>query len=332
MADISKITLPSGSTYTIKDEVARAAASAGLQIVVVKAGETWPDPSASTMGKLYLRAETGQESGTYVEYVTVDNGASATPRYVWEKIGTTATDLAEYAKKGDGVTVTLNNNVSGTAVSAHSVTDNGHTHSVTGSFSGTGSVASKNVSFSTSSVTASKVKTAGSVSAGTATTPAVIDTTKFSGGSLSAGSFNGGSGSFTQGAFSQGTLPNLTTSVSNETLVIGWDAGTLPTHGADSHTHTAATHTQGTLTPAAFQTGFYTAGSKGTPTSVTLPTFDTVSNLVDTSNTASVPSQSINVSGDIEGTAANSKTGVTVANHTVTQGKVTGNASGTINS
>ncbi len=123
MADISKLTVPSGVTYEIKDAVARAAASAGLQIVVIKKGQTWPEASADTMGKLYLREEDGQQSGTYVEYVTVDNGAEATVRYAWEKIGTTDVDLSEYAKKGGGVTVTLDNNVSGTAVSAHSITD-----------------------------------------------------------------------------------------------------------------------------------------------------------------------------------------------------------------
>lgn len=57
-----------------------------------------PTASASTMFIIYLIAESGVESGSYVEYLTIDNGSTADPRYEWEKIGTTATDLAEYSK------------------------------------------------------------------------------------------------------------------------------------------------------------------------------------------------------------------------------------------
>lgn len=57
-----------------------------------------PTASASTMFIIYLIAESGVESGSYVEYLTIDKGSTANPRYVWEKIGTTATDLAEYSK------------------------------------------------------------------------------------------------------------------------------------------------------------------------------------------------------------------------------------------
>lgn len=57
-----------------------------------------PTASASTMFIIYLIAESGVESGSYVEYLTIDKGSSANPRYVWEKIGTTSTDLAEYSK------------------------------------------------------------------------------------------------------------------------------------------------------------------------------------------------------------------------------------------
>lgn len=458
-AYISHITLPSGTTYEIKDEVARQAVAKGLEIRVV---DTLPTASKDTMGALYLVPAPGsEEKNIKDEYITYQPTDST---YAWEKIGTTEIDLSDYAKKGDGVTVTLNNNVSGTDVSAHSVIDPKHTHTVSGTTTAAGTNEASSVSFATSTISASKLKTAGNVNAGTATTPAVIDTTKFnggsptavtlptfsqgedsftanvptkidtsafnggtptavtlptwvegtdeftantptvintakfSGGSLSAGSFDGGSGSFTQGNFNQGTLPNLTTSVANETLTIGWSAGTLPTHGKDVHTHNVATHTQGTLTPAAFQdgfyiagspaeftqgkgiwsagsvtpgsaaslgtgfytagsaakftqgtdnwtegdvtegsaaslgTGFYTAGTKGTPTSVTLPTFDAVNNLVDTNNAATAAAQKFTgKASEVTGTAAANATGISIADHTVTQGKVTGNASGTIN-
>ena len=80
-----------------------SATGVGLQIVIdskSSSGE-YPAtaPSASTMGKLYMVSITGQTAGTYTEFVTVDKGSSANPRYVWEKIGTTEADLTSYAKK-----------------------------------------------------------------------------------------------------------------------------------------------------------------------------------------------------------------------------------------
>lgn len=56
--------------------------------------------SSSTMGNIYL-VEDGAITGTYVEWITVDKGSLATPQYMWEKIGTTDTDLSEYVKKGN---------------------------------------------------------------------------------------------------------------------------------------------------------------------------------------------------------------------------------------
>ena len=85
----------------------------------------------------------------------------------------------------------------------------------------------------------------------TANTPTVIDTTKFSGGSYSHSGFNGGSGSFTQGTFTGGSLV-----VTSHVLSF-----TPATHGADSHTHTAATYGTDSFTAASLSTGFYTAGT-----------------------------------------------------------------------
>ncbi len=132
-------------------------------------------------------------------------------------------------------------------------------------------------------------------SVGTANTPTVIDTTKFSGGSYSHSGFSGGSGSFTQGTFSGGSGSFTQGSFSGGSLTMTMDttdtyklniAFTAATHGTDSHTHVAATHgtdshthtgaTYGTdsFTPASLATGFYTAG-----TAATMPTRTQVSNL-----------------------------------------------------
>lgn len=135
-----------------------------------------------------------------------------------------------------------------------------------------GSNAASAVTISPKTTSVATVTASGSVTAGTATTPAVIDTSKFSGGSYSHSGFSGGS--FTRGTFSQGTLPTLTMSINGTDsgqLDITFGQGTLPTHAADSFT--AATYGTDTFTAASLGSGFYTAGTKGTPTAVTLPTF-----------------------------------------------------------
>lgn len=104
MADISKITLPNGITYDIKDAVARAGVEAGVQLTVVT---SLPDAAAATQGKIYLILSTkGQDTNVYDEYITVQN--DTTGEYYWEKIGTTDVDLTDYSTKDHSHTVTTN--------------------------------------------------------------------------------------------------------------------------------------------------------------------------------------------------------------------------------
>lgn len=85
----------------------------------------------------------------------------------------------------------------------------------------------------------------------TANVPTKIDTTKFNAGSYSHSGFSGGSGSFTQGSFTGGSLV-----VTSHVLSF-----TPATHGADSHTHTAATYGTDSFTAPSLGNGFYTAGT-----------------------------------------------------------------------
>lgn len=113
-----------------------------------------------------------------------------------------------------------------------------------------GSNASSTVSITPSTTNVYSMTSAGSVTAGTANVPTVIDTSKFSGGS------------FSRGAFNQGSLPTLTFAMDTTDtaqLNITFGQGTLPTHAADS------------FTAAKLNSGFYTAGTANTPTVVTLP-------------------------------------------------------------
>lgn len=114
MADISKITLPSGTTYDIKDSTARSRIdeiiAAGLSYEVVT---TLPEASASTKGKIYLVAHSHGTSDIYDEFLTVQGGTSSSPTYSWEKIGNTDIDLSNYVTN-----VTLNpSTYSGTLLS-----------------------------------------------------------------------------------------------------------------------------------------------------------------------------------------------------------------------
>ena len=65
----------------------------------IKVVDSLPTAGADTMYILYLVAEAGAESGTYVEYITVRSGSEGAYSYAMEKIGTTAADLTDYVKK-----------------------------------------------------------------------------------------------------------------------------------------------------------------------------------------------------------------------------------------
>lgn len=117
MPDISKITLPSGTTYDIKDSVAREAISGGVSFVVAWDGNSTPvvadipagvtvtyngttytgtlSAEDATPGAFYLvksaTTTTGSPSDSYDEYVPVGTSGSKT----WEKIGDTQVDLSD---------------------------------------------------------------------------------------------------------------------------------------------------------------------------------------------------------------------------------------------
>ena len=56
-----------------------------------------PTATEDTMFKLYLIADDKAESGTHVEYITVQDGEG----FKWEAIGTTAIDLADYVSEAE---------------------------------------------------------------------------------------------------------------------------------------------------------------------------------------------------------------------------------------
>lgn len=115
MAEISKITLPSGNTYNLKDATAREMISGGVSFIVAWDGAAAPtvanipkgvvvtysgqsytgtmEPAAAQAGAFYLVKSSTQKGvlDTYDEYVPVGNGTSKS----WEKIGDTQLDLSD---------------------------------------------------------------------------------------------------------------------------------------------------------------------------------------------------------------------------------------------
>ena len=128
MAEISKITLPSGNTYDIKDAVARELIAGGVNFIVAWDGSGVPDvtkipagvvvtyngtdytgtlsTASAQAGSFYL-VKSSTEAGSmdvYDEYVVVGPAGSR----VWEKIGDTTLNLSDLGALAYKDNVTLN--------------------------------------------------------------------------------------------------------------------------------------------------------------------------------------------------------------------------------
>lgn len=149
---ISKITLPDGKSYEIKDLGARQLiqdiASKGISFAIsTSAGDTplgisWTKgdtlitgtlaPSASITAIYLVPAKTTGDADIYAEYICVKSGEI----YVWEKLGTTETTISNL---GD---LAYKNSVSGSVEVIDTVSANFHdgVASLSGSFTPEGSV------------------------------------------------------------------------------------------------------------------------------------------------------------------------------------------------
>lgn len=145
----------------------------GLQIVTdtPNAAKTAPATAASadTMGKLYLVTLGTEESGTYTEFVTLKDESSGTASYSWEKIGTTATDLSEYAKAGTYSTSTSTIQNTGSAGGETITTSSAGAQTSTGSCT----VTYYKADASTGSAGAATVNGSNFTFTGTAATPTI---------------------------------------------------------------------------------------------------------------------------------------------------------------
>ena len=120
MADISKITLPSGNTYDIKDAVARQAIAGGVSFIVAWNGSSTPvvanipagvvvtyngtqytgtmSAEAAEAGAFYLVNSSTEAQDIYSEYVAIGNTGSKS----WEKLGDAKANFNVTLNKGTG--------------------------------------------------------------------------------------------------------------------------------------------------------------------------------------------------------------------------------------
>lgn len=321
MADISKIKLPSGTEYDIKDATARTLISnlssattfMGITITELKDGST-DNPILIQNNSNSPTVNTDVRTGAIAIYNKEEfifDGSK------WHSFGDLST-LGSLAKKNSASgSVKATGTVSkptftGTAVSytpegtvsVDAITPAGSVSQPT--FTGTQQTASGITSSVTVSPAASGTATytpAGSVSAPTIT-PNKSTTT--------VNSITG------VGTLPSCTLPTMTTSVSNETLTIGWSAGsfsagTLPTKGANTTVMTNVTATASA--PTFTGTGVRLVSAAGTSSTTFTPS-GTVSKPTFT-GTQTTPSATFT------GTAKNVTAAGTVSQPTFTGSAVT---------
>lgn len=273
MADISKIKLANGTTVTLKDAQGRAdvttllgghalsalgaaawkAVAANIsgeglvdasvvkayvdsqvgQIhnfdVVIDAAGTGAGPSvtasADTMYKIYLVPSDDAAAGSYVEYITIRSGEASAYTYTWEAIGNTKMNLSGYVSTSTTIaTIKLDHNI--TVAELQAALNLG---AMAYADKANGSTTLETVD----SITMNPVTVAGNATV----------TSKAADATLTKGDFT-----------PAGTVsaPTVSLTSTEKTFATGLTGGK------------AASFTEGAFTPAAFQDGFYTAGTEAT--------------------------------------------------------------------
>lgn len=243
----------------------------GLVIEVVT---TLPTAGQSTMGKIYLVADTHSTQDVYDEYITVRTGTTGSYTYSWEKIGNTDIDLSGYVNSASYISpsvetvtgkVTGNGTLKistkgGTNLVNHTFGKFADANTASGSISGvvTGITSAKTtaqgsivaddtngtqITGSISSITTiNSVGTLPSKAADsfTANTPTKIDTSKFNGGSAA----SLGTGFYTAGTAASKTADSFTANTPTKIDTTKFSGGSM----------TGGSYTAPTLTKASIAT------------------------------------------------------------------------------
>ena len=293
---ISKITLPNGRTYDIKDEEARdLIARAGLTFVISKDAATTPAgvewdygethivgtlvASETTKANIYLvphKYTIGEISNSvdyHREYVTVNFGDSESPVWAWEYLGNTDIDISGLGALAYKSSAT--GQVSFTTADSATFSNGAVTASAKYTPTGSINVGLKQTS-TEASLTRGNYTPEGTVSKPDITvtpTTATVEV-KAAAGSVTAGS----AASFTEGAFDPGSC----TKAKDTFVAPTWTATVTTTEDPETHKQVSTETLVFSFNAGSFTEGAlsYTAPSKNadtfvanTPTSVTLPTF-----------------------------------------------------------
>ena len=217
MPDISKITLPSGVTYDIKDATARAAIAGGTAFLGIT---TTALTDGATTASITIDGESVSAVNGGIAVYQNKEFIYASADEKWHEIGDT-TNLGALA---------LKDSASGTYTPAGTVSKpnfTGSSTTFTGNFtpSGTISVGTGTANYTPAGTISKGTGTANYTPEGSVSTPTITvnpsTTTKYVASSATGG------GSVTSGSAAACTLPVMTTSVANETLTIGWSAGSF---------------------------------------------------------------------------------------------------------
>lgn len=228
MPDLKRITLTSGTTYDVVDQGARDLIDGLTGYTKYLGVTTTPLTDGSSTNPITIDGESvTAETGNIVNYNSKEfifNGN------VWQEFG----DLSGL---GD---LAFKDSASGSYTPSGTVSKPTFT-GTQGTVNVSGSISSGTVSIDTGTGTANYTP-AGSVSQPTFSGSELTSTGKFTpSGSISKPNVNVTPTTTTVNSITDvGTLPELTMTVQNETLVFGWDAGTLPTKGSNTSVMTGA--------------------------------------------------------------------------------------------
>ena len=270
MAEISKITLPSGNTYDIKDAVARQAIAGGISYIVAWNGSSTPvvanipagvtvtyngtdytgtlAASSAQAGAFYLVSSSSTANNKYSEYVAADIGGTKT----WEKLGDMEIDLSDLGDLAYKDNVTLAKG-SGDNVLGESTTFTNGSSAVTFSGGSTDTFVKSYPGSTSKLVTTSVPNVTGNTNV---TIPNVTST-----GSASSWAFSMGTGTDSETLIisgANGSAPTLGTALSASKVTLGTAitaaTGALANDGGGSSVMTGL----GTATTASAVTGIGT--------------------------------------------------------------------------
>lgn len=312
MVEISKIKMPSGNTYSIKDVVAREMIAGGLSLIVAWNGTSAPDitkiPTGVTVtynttdytgtlsavnaqpGSFYLVKSSTQKGilDVYDEYTVIKPDIEDNTTWFWEKIGDTQLDLSDLGALAYKDNVTLNKQTD--VVLGEATTFTAADSSVTFTGGTTDKVLGEATTFALTSGTVTVTPTTTNIKATASGTTVGADGTA----SAVTGYANPSTETFVKSVSAETsnklvttTVPNVTNAGSastwsfamgsgndSETLIISGANGTAPTLGTAKTVATGSVSTTGS--GAAVVTGVTIGDSASAITALGTPSTETV--------------------------------------------------------